>query len=162
MISRSHQGQALSLEVSSLNEVRPTAVQLPAGKQAMCLVCGNAYPRRADMIRHACLHIALLSQNFSCPICRHITSSPSEFSNHVEQMHGKQYAPHFATGTSLTNVPANPEPTPKIPCAVCRRDVGAGSILHHYNSQHAGDLRPKEESLTCTACPDKCQLNIKT
>ncbi|KUI64362.1 Zinc finger Y-chromosomal protein [Cytospora mali] len=129
----------------------PITLQLPAGMEAMCLICGKAFRRRADMTRHSLKHVARLSGAFSCPQCGHVTSSPSEFSNHAEQAHGKQYTPYFTT-----------ESARKIPCAICHRNIGAGSILDHFNSTHAAESRSGDERLTCTACPDERDLDVDT
>ncbi|KUI63903.1 hypothetical protein VM1G_10597 [Cytospora mali] len=159
-ISRPRQDQGQSLEALSPDVDGQSKLQLPGGKQAMCLICGKTFGRRAELTRHATVHIALLAQDFSCPQCGHVTSSPSEFSNHVERRHGKQYAPHFITEASFTDVHTQPEPTPKIPCAVCHLDVSVASVLKHFNSQHT-DL-PNGLKLTCSACIDQNELDLNT
>lgn len=117
----------------------------------MCLVCGRTFQRRSDMIKHAHCHTAQLSRDLPCPQYGHITSSPSEFSNHVERAHGKQYAPNFTTV---------PKSNPDIPCGICLRDVGVGRILGYFNSKHAGYPHISRKSLICAACPDKSELDI--
>lgn len=128
----------------------------------MCLICGKTFLRRADLTRHAAAkHATLLHTTFSCPQCGDVISSPSEFSNHTERKHGKQYSPQFKTGVVLTDVPAQSYPPLKIPCAICRCNVRPARVLQHVNAQHAGEPRPEEQDLACTVCPDGRGLDIE-
>lgn len=140
----------------------PTALRLPAGKQSMCLVCGAAFARRADMTRHAAKHLAILSREFSCPLCREITSSPSGFSNHVERKHGKEHAPHFVTGHTATLAPEEVQPRDTIPCAICHCEILRARVLQHFNMKHAGAPSLREATLSCAACPGQQEHSLES
>lgn len=133
----------------------------PTRKTAECLICGKSYGRRAELTRHAIVHTKLLSQEFSCPVCGTVTSSPSHWSNHVEQTHGKQYAPKFVTTTNLAGeTPSKPDLARQAPCAVCGRNVLVNSLLQHFNAHHAEDPTTRDRQLDCADCPDAHTLSI--
>lgn len=134
---------------------------IPPGKQAKCLICSKSFSKRSNLTKHALVHRPALARDFACPVCGTVTSSPSEFSNHVERAHGKEYAPAFnaspgpnmaATLDAIVKPPAQ-----HISCAVCHCLVRADAILRHFNTCHVAPApsRPAQASiLDCLDCAD--------
>ncbi|KAH8743631.1 hypothetical protein F5883DRAFT_40375 [Diaporthe sp. PMI_573] len=158
-----------SPEDQAAREGGPTALQLPAGKRSMCLICGKKYARRVEMTRHAMKHKAALFRPYPCPLCGETTNSPSEFSNHVERRHGREHAPNFPSGLSPTAPPEQPKAPPggaqaanQIICTFCLCDLKPKSFLHHFHMHHRGAVTSHVGTVACAVCPGESELDLRS
>ncbi|PSR81437.1 hypothetical protein BD289DRAFT_439153 [Coniella lustricola] len=137
-------------------------LSIPKGKSSKCVICYKSFKRRADLTKHYTLaHLSVLQRIFACPICQAATSSPSEFSNHVEREHGKQYAPHFTTKPSFFLGPIKTSIVSQVVCCICSTHVKAHDFFpKHFNRRHATEARIKKHEFECCECADVQKLDI--
>lgn len=139
MISSPRPSRDPSLPLSPSAPAEDPALQLPPGMNAKYLICSKAFKRRADLTRHAAAHAALLSQSFPCPACGETTSTLSQWSNHAEQQHGKQYAPNFPTELLFRGGGLEHARSPGMARLACSQTMPMQAFLGHVSSQYAGD-----------------------
>ncbi|KAH8909470.1 hypothetical protein BR93DRAFT_392943 [Coniochaeta sp. PMI_546] len=112
-----------------------------------CLLCDIAFSRRSNLSRHhknKHLEVAF-KRPFPCPQCvkegsRHMISDAQGWSNHVELVHGKQYAPYIMESNAKLVAPR----PPKAPacCLLCPSSghpytgVPGQAFSRHINNSH--------------------------
>ncbi|KAK4204850.1 hypothetical protein QBC40DRAFT_249586 [Triangularia verruculosa] len=126
-----------------------------------CLLCSRTFDQRAHLTRHNTnLHIAKGTFNtpFPCPKCPEVTiATPTEWSNHVEKTHGRQFAPNLPRAERLSSVQSSSSMASRersARCLLCRGLFYPGrSFSRHLNREHirAGAFK---ESFPCGPCKD--------
>lgn len=155
----SHGGHNLTADDLAATE----QLRIPAGKGAKCIICSKAFVRRVELTKHsAAVHSAALHQDMSCPVCFTVTSSPSQFSNHVEREHGKQYAPYFPTESAPTLMTTRVPLATHVFCAACSHVSARAEdfLSKHFNQHHADDAGYLDRRLDCPQCIDVRGLDV--
>lgn len=151
-----------------------------------CLCCGDTFGERKSLTRHCkTAHVkhGLFDSPYECPECirrgfpDRIVNSPSEWSNHVERVHGKLHAPNltaqglqrrssrrcllcddtpettFERHFSLIHVAAGLF-SQHFPCPECRRLGLPDSMIDGLDGwyQHTANLHAERLRLRCLLC----------
>ena len=124
-----------------------------------CLVCGSTLFNRSSLTRHYVIHVnaGYFNRPFKCPECCRlwmedvwIKSGKSEYSSHVERVHGKVHASYFPSYL--------PDSGPnQICCIICGRKFNKrNALIQHCRGTHAKKEKLFDKPFQCPECSRRC------